>query len=363
MFKHLLSGAFLTFHGLGVFAQVSIVESDFANPGDTLRISVASQTVNDPAQTGMAMTWDYSSLTANSQFVREFTSIGFSPVQFTFGVFAPQDYQASYFIPENTLPVDQLNGFLPVSLSDPRSYQKSMQDSITKVGFSIKVSGVDVAFKSDTIETKYQFPMTFQQVFHTNGYTFIDLNPAADFKIKQHRSVTSTLDGYGQLILPFGTFDVLRLKREINEIDSIYQTFFGAGTWIGTPPIQTVEYEWIGQNNKDALLKIVLANNNGTSQIRTIEYQDIYLGLDAGLSENGLEASVFPNPTSNGVEVKSSSPLSMIRLLDSKGTLLDEFVDLNSLTYKIDLSNFGQGLYFLMLTTGEGSKTIRLTKN
>ena len=212
---------FLIFLSNFSFAQITLTENDFATPGDTVRISQTNQTSVDYSASGVGYNWDFQSLNANSQIVREFTSIGFSPVQLTFGLLAPQEYQASYFIPETALPLDQLNGFLPVTLSDARSYQKSTADSITKIGYSIKVGGFDVAFKSDSIETKYKFPMDYQQSFTTKGYTFIDLSPAAELKVKQYRNVTSTVDGFGQLILPFGTFDVLRLKREINEIDSI----------------------------------------------------------------------------------------------------------------------------------------------
>lgn len=346
-----------------VLGQLTLTENDFASPGDTVRISQTIETTTDYSLTGENFNWDFSGLVASSQFLREFTSIGFSPVQLTFGVLAPQQYQASYFIPENTLPLDQLNGFLPVSLSDARSYQKSMTDSITKVGFSVKVGGVDVAFKSDTIETKYKFPMTYQQVFNTKGYTFIDLSPAAEFKVKQLRYVTSTVDGYGQLILPFGTFEVIRVKREINEIDSIYQSFFGAPSWFGAPPFQTTEYEWIGQNKKDVLLKIVVNNANGTDQIQAIEYQDIYLGLDAGLNENDFEATVYPNPTNNIIQVNAVNSIKNISLFDSRGVKLNHLTNVNSNKISFDLGTYSTGVYFLELEGNSGTKTIRVTKN
>lgn len=349
--------------GNSVLCQLTLTENDFASPGDTVRISQTIETTTDYSLTGENFNWDFSGLVASSQFLREFTSIGFSPVQLTFGIAAPQQYQASYFIPENALPLDQVNGFLPVTLSDPRSYQKSTTDSITKVGYSIKVEGFDVAFKSDTIETKYKFPMTYQQVFNTKGYTLIDLSPAADFKVKQLRYVTSTVDGYGQLILPFGTFEVLRVKREINEIDSIYQSFFGAPSWFGAPPFQTTEYEWIGQNKNDVLLKIVVNNAQGTEQIQAIEYQDIYLGLDAGLNENDFEATVYPNPTTNLIQVNSILPIRNLRLFDSKGLKLDQLYEVNSSQFSLNFDNYSDGIYFLELESNTGFKMIRVTKN
>lgn len=345
------------------FAQITLTENDFASPGDTVRISLTNQTSSDYVSTGTSFTWDFSNLAANTQLLREFTSIGFSPVQFTFGILAPQDYQASYFIPETALDFSQLNGLLPVNLSDPRSYQRSTNDSITKVGYSIKVSGVDVAFKSDTIETKYKFPINYPQVFTTRGYTLIDLNPATDLKVKQSRNVTSSIDGYGQLILPIGTFEVLRLKREILEIDSIYQSFFGAPSWFGAPPIQTIEYEWIGQNKKEVLLKIVVNNAQGTEQIQSIEYQDIYLGLDAGMKENDFEVSTFPNPTTEKININSAVSLKNVSLIDSKGVILENRLNLNSSALNLDLQAYSFGIYFLKLESESGSKTIRVTKN
>jgi hypothetical protein len=344
-------------------AQISLQENDFSSAGDTVRISNSVQVDYDPSQTGEGLTWDYSSLFANSQFLREFTSIGFSPVQFAFGILAPTPYQATYFIPENTIPLDQLNGFLPVELSDARSYLKSSQDSITRVGFSVKVSGVDVAFKSDTIETKYKFPIDYQQQFTTRGYTFIDLNPAADFKIKQHRSVNSEIDGFGQLILPFGTFQVLRLKREIYEIDSVYQTFFGTGEWFGAPPISTTEYEWLGENAKDVLLKIVVNNQNGVSQIQRIEYQDTYLGLDAGLEDHTSSVEIFPNPTSDEFTLISTKEVLSFRLVDPMGKILIQHKNSQSNTIKIDLSSYSTGIYTVILETIGSPRTFRVAKN
>ena len=74
------------------FAQITLTKNDFASPGDTVRMSLTNQTSSDYFSTGTLFTWDFSSLTANSQILREFTSIGFSPVQFTFGFFVGIEY-------------------------------------------------------------------------------------------------------------------------------------------------------------------------------------------------------------------------------------------------------------------------------
>jgi hypothetical protein len=342
--------------------QITLTENDFPNAGDTVRFSTTTLTSNEPNATGQNYTWDYSTLIADSQFVREFTSIGFSPVQLSFGLFAPTNYQASYFIPENALQLNQLGNFLPVTLSDARSYQRSLTDSITKVGFSIQVNGLDVAFPSDTIETKYKFPMSYGQNFNTVGYTVVDLNPATNIIIKQHRDVNSVVDGFGQLILPFGTFEVIRLKRDIVELDSIYQSFFGAPGWFVPPVTTSYEYEWIAQGKKDALLKIVTRDGGGQQQIQSIEYQDAYIDF-ASLQENEVLTNIYPNPSRDNLSINSQAIIDGIQIHELNGKIVKRIDSVNSTYLDVDISNLEIGSYLVLVSTNKGSKTIRVTKN
>lgn len=343
-------------------SQIILSETDFPIAGDTVRFSTTTITANDPNATGQNYTWDYSSLIADSQFVREFTSIGFSPVQISFGLFAPTNYQSSYFIPENALQLNQLGNFLPVSLSDARSYQRSLTDSITKVGFSVKVGGVDVAFPSDTIETKYKFPMTFGQDFNTVGFTVVDLNPATNIIIRQHRDVHSIVDGFGQLNLPFGTFDVIRVKREIVELDSIYQSFFGTPGWFVPPVTTSYEYEWITQGKKDALLKIVTRDAGGQQQIQSIEYQDAYIA-QASIQENDILTNIYPIPSTEKLNINSQAIINGIQIHELNGKIVKKLNFVNSNNLEVDISNLEKGSYLVSVITNKGSKTIRVTKN
>jgi len=338
--------------------QIILNQSDFASAGDSVILSTSNATSIDFTTTGSSQVWDFSSLTPSSEYVENFTSIGFSPVQLTFGIFAPSSYQASYFIPDNSIPIDVLNGILPVNLSDVRSYQKSSSSAINKIGFSVKVNGIDVAFKSDSIEKRYQFPMVYQQNFETNGYTFIDLNPAADFKIKQYRYVTSTIDGFGQLILPNGSCEVLRLKRTILEKDSVYQTFFGSGAWFGLPVIQTFEYEWLAMDNLDAMLKIITNNSNGQNQIQSIEFQNNSNVLS--LANNGYNESIilYPNPSHDILKLRSDDKLNQLLIIDNNGKIvLESAEDLNDKA--INVESLSKGIYTLRVI---GNEKIHFTR-
>jgi len=260
------------------------------------------------------------------------------------------------------IPIDQLNQFLPAELSDLNQFSRKTADSITSLGYSLSVNGQALPFKSDTIETHYKFPTNYEDTFSTRGYTYIDLNPVTDFKLKQYRQRTSVVDGFGTLITPFGTFEVLRIKSVINELDSVYQTFFGGGSWNVLPLTVTTEYEWWAQGKDEAMLKIVATENNGTPQIRSIEYQDIYLGLDASLEENSFEFNLVPNPANNLISITSDLAIEQIKVIGLDGSVVLKQNANNVSKATIEISTLQTGVYFVEVSSGKFTATQKIIK-
>jgi len=156
----------------------------------------------------------------------------------------------------------------------------------------------------------------------------------------------------------------LRLKHLINEIDSIFVSVIPGfpGFWIGTPPIQTVEYEWIGESKKDVLLKIVTSITNGSEQIQSIDYQDSYSvsGLfDQGL---GLYFSLVPNPAENNLTITSSASISDYQIYDITGKLISQKNSIDVSKLEIDISELLIGTYFISLNSENTSKKIKFIK-
>ena len=341
-------------------AQLTLTVSDFGTAGDTVRISQTQAGNLDFMSTGANFTWDYSTLVATSQYLKEFKPIGFASflVFGTYGPIAASNYQASYFNPTNDLPLDQLSQFLPVELSDLNQYSKRTADSVTSLGYSIAVNGQGVPFKSDTIETRYKLPLNYNDSHYSRGYTYIDLNPVIDFKIKQYRQRTTLVDGWGTIITPKGTFPVLRVRHDISEIDSVYQTFFGAGQWFGTPPIQRVEYEWFTNGEDEWILKATETNGN----INLVEYQEDYLGLDASIDEFTMDVQVGPNPTSTDVEIQSNTLLSSVEVMDAMGRQVMNLQGLNTNALNFNVEHLSQGVYRVVLHSNQSSKEFPIVK-
>jgi hypothetical protein len=347
-----------------LFCQITLSGSDFAGANDTIRISQTMDPVIDYTITGSGFIWSFSELTPTSQFLKYFQPISNSTilVQAEYGFNAPTEYKATYFLESRDIPIDQLNQFLPAELSDLNAFSRKNMDSITSIGYSLSVNGQALPFKSDTIETHYKFPMNFEDTFSTRGYTYIDLNPVTDFKLKQYRQRMSIVDGFGTLITPFGTFEVLRIKSVINELDSVYQTFFGGGGWNALPITITTEYEWWAVGKDEAMLKIVVTDNNGTPQIRSIEYQDNYLGLDASLKENSFEFNLVPNPADNLISIESDLAIEHIQVIGLDGSVVLKQNANNVSKFTIEISMLQAGVYFVEVSSGKFSATQKLIK-
>jgi hypothetical protein len=345
------------------FSQITLSENDFPSAGDTIRFSYSSNPVIDYSISGSGISWDFSAIVPDSQNVKQIKSMSDASfnVILTYGPFAPQKYRASYFNENRDLPLDQLSQFLPVAISEINGYSKSISDSITALGYSINVDGQTVPFQSDTIETKYKFPLNYASSYSSRGYTSVDFNPIADFKFKQYRKRNSQVDGYGTLITPFGTFEVLRIKHVIEETDSVYQTFFGTGFWIGIPPTLTTEYEWFANGKKDALLKIVEIDVNGNSQIRSFEYQDIYRDLTSSISEVKNDMEVYPTLTEDKININSPVEISEFEIWDSQGKIELKGL-LNDNNASINVSELNLGLHFIKLKMASDSFVFRFIK-
>jgi hypothetical protein len=152
-------------------AQITVQVNDFATAEDTVRMSLANTFSIDLQNTGPNATWDFSQLTAQSQALINYNPIGFGSILIiaTYGPIASTPYKATYFNLTDDLPIDQFSAFLPIELSNLSQYTRRTSTQINSIGYSIDVQGQGVPFKSDTIETRYELPLNFNDAYRRCG--------------------------------------------------------------------------------------------------------------------------------------------------------------------------------------------------
>ncbi|MFN5911002.1 MAG: hypothetical protein ACK45H_06690 [Bacteroidota bacterium] len=346
---------------VSAFSQITLSVTDFADVGDTVRMSRVNDAMIDFSSTGQNFNWDFSQLVPESQFVKDYTSIfqsGFGA--FLFGPFAPAEFQASYFTEDNASALDQLAQFLPIGITDAYSVEKLDATALTRVGYLLGVQDNLLAVRSDSIEIMYTLPLNYGDSYSSVGHLNFELQPVYNGAWLQHREHTAIVDGYGQITTPYGSFNALRIKHEILEYDSLLLDFNGSSFWvpINVPPVY--QYEWWTNNEKVPILKITTNEVFGDEVVTAIEYRDFYRGLDAGLDEQEIQMTLGPNPTEGSFTIQAEQPIQNIRVLFSDGRVIYARDGLNDHEITVDLEHLSAGPFFVEIRCADQLRTLPL---
>jgi Secretion system C-terminal sorting domain len=359
----------ITFYFLPASAQITITKNDFAIAGDTFRISTAAGLgITNLDSTGANMTWDYSNLTALTQTVDTFVTVGSTPILY-------QLYFNNQFIYPNTkatvatkINLPTLPPGAPITLSNAYGFYKVNTAAYAQVGFGATISGLPTSIPYDSLDYVYRFPMNYNNI-DSCKYKFQLSIPNIGYLRRRARRVNE-VDGWGTLITPFGSFNTLRVKSTTYATDTIYISQLMFGTQIVQQP--TVEYKWIGTNGGIPYLTIN-ATADSTPVITSVEYRDSLrptFSLGTVEQKNSVsELTVYPNPTNDysllSFNQKQADKVT-VELYNSNGSFIKRIVDThfpagNNLI-PIDLRAIPAGLYFVHIKGTGFSLTKELSR-
>lgn len=347
-------------------AQITIDQDDFANAGDTARMSVAvwNPLLNFSA-TDTNYTWDFSSLQWQSQYVDQFlnplnTGVTYA---FTFSNTSINPYRSNIAkTADNTLTTIPV---LSSVFTDGINFFYKTSSLYRQRGLGMKVSGFSTPVPMTNPDTLYHFPMNYgtQDSAYSDYRVFVP--QLGVYVHKQHR--VNKVDGWGTLITPFGTFDALRVRTEIRGSDSLYIDTLNSGFKVNNE-IQR-EYKWFGKNQFEPLLQIntqagVFGQFPGFEFVTRIVYRDSVRFLPTGIfdmAKDELQFSVFPNP-SNGsffVSVPADLTSASIKLTDVSGRLILQR-EMNMPTEQVNTEVLAKGIYILNLQSNKGTASKKL---
>lgn len=339
-------------------AQPIIEHTDFIGKEDTVRLSVAANNAIDFNTTGPNSVWDYSTLEASEQRLIEPNDVmsgGFLVIN-RFGPNAG-DYAADYFLSFSGIPFDQFGGILPVNIEDVYRFTRNRSGAQTFPGLSLSIDGQQVAFRSDSIETVYNFPLNYGDTNTSVGFTDMDFNPFFDANFQQYRKRSSVVDGHGTLITPFGTFNTLRVHHIIEETDSLYiqNDFFDQTIPLDLPT--THEYEWLAKGEKLPVLKITTQVLGGNENVTEITYRDKYLGL-ANTTDHQLNLAIYPQPATDQITISLNQQIEEIAFYELNGAKIDVNTAIQGTAATANVQNLIPGIYLLALRS-EGQQILK----
>lgn len=227
-------------------------------------------------------------------------------------------------------------------------------------------------------DAQLKFPTNYNGTFQDNFEYTTDAGTGVVFHSKGSRTVK--YDGYGQLITPFGNFQqAIRIKSEASQVDSA--AFFGTEIINHT---DLITYAWLVPDYPGTQVSVYYTKVISETRIpgfdtlftefpitKAVNYVSPPLvnTIEAqGLSELS-DLIISPNPVSERLNVRFHAAVNksnlQARITDVTGrTLLTQAVPCSAgeNTWQTASDHFAPGLYFLTLTDGNGTQTIRWQK-
>jgi len=314
-------------------AQITIVSGDLPAAGDTFRVSNGQQFAGmDATLTGANYTWDYSQLTPITQQVDTFWSVASTA----------QIFSIVFLLNSNQATSGNSFSLLTVNVSNVFNFFNRSSTSYKQTGFGANVNGVPLPVSYSPHDFVYRLPLHFNDLDSSDSGYQIDLTTTLGLYLQVRRHRVNTVDGWGTLITPFGTFNTLRVKSTVTEQDSVYYSTIGVG--LNLPPITNLEYKWLGTNGGIPLLQV---NTGIGGAVTSVVYQDS-LRSTLGITsvDDAVDFSLFPNPVTASSRVRFNlvQPANaLVSLYDLSGKLVHEFPAQNLGTGKQEIPVMPEG--------------------
>lgn len=349
---------FILFIALTFFAkaQITITDSDMPNTGDTIRVSIGQITAAiDPVPTGVNYTWDFSTLQWISQTIDTFLSISQTDPTYQL-IFAnlPFNPNRANLAARGTFPIPPVPG---LTITDIYNFYYNSSASYKQVGFGANINGFATPAPYNSKDVIYNFPLNYNDIDSSDSDFSLSIPGLGYYGFNQHR--VNNCEGWGTLITPYGSFNVLKVKSTLNVHDSVYLDTLGLGFGADRPVAN--EYKWLGTAQSIPLLQINTTINLGNETITSIVYRDsLRFPLSVAEITFPVESfSVYPNPVSGSFSIALSLKKSTIAkgiIYNAMGeeatVIIDEMLPAGS-TVKIvnsKSSGLAAGVYTIQLT-------------
>ncbi len=294
-------------------AQITIGTNDMPSQGDSYTISTAN-VLNDYdfSETGANFSWNYEGLENTGESVRNYVSVSSAPFayQFLFNNPFDQEHLADFTI--NTAGFDVGGG---VSFDEFFEFYQNDEQAYSIVGYGATINSIPVPAGTNPVDNVYAFPLDFENTNESYSEWFIQIPTFGSYLLKQTRSYE--VDGWGTLTTPYGSFDALKVRMEIESEDSVYIELIQQGL---TFERSAVEYHWLAAGEGIPLLKVVETFGQTTS----IEYKDEE--TPESVEEiSALSPVIYPSITSSLFQIKSSELPEQVLIYDLSGRIVASY--------------------------------------
>ena len=229
-------------------AQITITKSNMPVASDTIIYSTSNDSI-DVSDTGANKTWDYSHVTPVSQDTYKYVTPSSASILY-----------ALQFSGDVALNVKT------AGLTGEYQFYKTTTSQYSQQGLGITIPGLgiptSIPYKSPDII--YNFPLKYGS--KPDSASFYGSTTIATFTINFTGKRINTVDGWGTVKTPYKTYNCIRVKSVVHEIDSL------AGQGINR---DRIEYKWLSTSELIPVFEASVPTGTAAAGM-TLTYRDGY---------------------------------------------------------------------------------------
>jgi len=312
-----------------VYSQISITSEHVPDPGVTIVMSSDDDPSGiDPGAPGPDQTWDFSGLVEDETETTKY--------------FHPSNTPYPNFFPESNLSMTADDTLYSYTTLDASAWMY--------LGIACEVEGTVSYFDFEPDMTIASFPVAYGDQL-TQAYYYEMYGSFGDDSVRYKTNVTmnSDIDAWGSVTIPGGTYEALRAKIDQTQTDSVWFKF--GGSWVLKEASVTSDntYSWYTDHPSVGIELVTIYYEEGWTTMGEVDYfKDSFVGT--GQQPELVDASVFPNPASDYLEVELGENNSgLFRIYDFSGRML-VVEEISTGACRVDISWLQAGSYIYRFT-------------
>lgn len=313
---------------VSAFSQITVTEANVVGVAEqVIQNSDTLPTVSSPT-TGANQTWDYSVLTDHDEDTMNFVAPDWL---LNFAEFPTANL---------ALPTDQGEIYLRKDATGLHT--------LGLVGDFLG-TGSDITIAINPYESIVEFPLNFNDTYTNDYWQRISVDGATigfpvDSVVVTSESVKDvTVDSWGSMTTPFGTFDVLGTYETVITIDSTFTYLNGMESLIDSE-IDTSYRRSYWSNDPSARFPVMEFEQEGNGDVVTATWLKQEPTADINTLTT-VEASAFPNPATDLISINAAAgAIRTVVIYDVNGAVVAT-KDIVGSHAQIDVKHLAEGTY------------------
>jgi hypothetical protein len=325
--------------------QVTINANNFIGASDVVQMGYDENPSITHTVSGPNQTWDYGELNDSGT---DFIALG-----------SADWFSGASNFPTANLGTEDENGFQVFFRKSAEAF-----DALGVYG-DLFDNGTNTAFAFQPYQRQIAFPSTYGSTFNNTSQisvTVTDLEFGDSAVVTVTTNRTATIDAWGSMTTPFGTFNVLRQHILDNTTQNIIVYALGFPILNETESAITHTYNFLSDAANAKYLLLQYQYDPETEMMTAVEWQMSAPVANLAVDKPAQAPELYPNPTSDSFQIAHLPKNAKISIVDNSGKTVMTVSNVNE-GQAFSTTELSAGTYVVLVQSKFGISSHKLVVN